>query len=108
MEISMRAAGGRRVLHLAGRFDAHEAAGFRAALEPLLAGPAPVVGVDLGDVVFLDSSALSELVRGMKRARSAGGDLVLVRLSAPARVILELTGLHRALTVEDTPVGSAP
>jgi anti-sigma B factor antagonist len=100
MEITPRLEGDRPALELAGRFDAHEAPRFRAALDALLDRDQPVVLVDLAGVAFIDSTALSELVRGMKHSRSRGGDLVLCRLSAPARVILELTGLHRALTVE--------
>lgn len=87
----------RAMLVVVGRFDAHECPAFRAALDPLLAGGRDI-DLDLSAVGFVDSSALAELVRARKRARSAGGDTRVVRVSDPVRVILELTGLTEALT----------
>ena len=57
--------------------------------------------VDLSDVDFIDSTALAELVRGMKRARLAGGDLRIARPSETVRVILELTRLDAAFDIVD-------
>jgi anti-sigma B factor antagonist len=84
---------------LAGRFDAHEVAGFRGALEPSLHEHGTRINLDLTNVIFIDSTALAELVRAMKQARLHDGDVVLVGLSDPVRVILELTRLDRALTI---------
>ena len=84
---------------LAGRFDAHESERVRAVLlEPLEAGHVDG-SVDLADVSFLDSSALAVLTTVMKRCREAGGDLTLVSVSDPVRVILELTRLDLAFTI---------
>lgn len=88
---------------VAGRFDAHETAGFRAAVEPLLAGYRPQLRLDLGSVLFIDSSALAELLRTQKRAREADGELVLTGLSDPVRVILELTALLPVFSVDLDP-----
>ena len=63
------AAGKAMTFVLSGRFDAHEAEGFRAAVDPALGAETPVVDIDLSDVEFLDSTALAELVRLMKRCR---------------------------------------
>ncbi len=89
------------VIRLRGRFDAHEAAGYRSLADRLSDEAGPSYDVDLHDVNFVDSSALAELVRSMKRARTAGGDVRLVSPSSSARVILELTGLDRAFVVVD-------
>lgn len=86
---------------LCGRFDAHEAARFRADIEPFLSLGTTDVRVDLSGVQFIDSTALSELVRAMHRARATGHDLLIVALSTPVRVIFELTRLDRALTLVD-------
>lgn len=86
---------------LTGRFDAHEVTGFRAGLDRAFADGHHNITVRLEDVNFLDSSALAELVRGMKHARQNGGDLVLVAPSDPVRVILELTGLDRAFVINE-------
>jgi anti-sigma B factor antagonist len=53
--------------------------------------------VDLGDVSFIDSSGLGALISGLKAARAAGGYLRIVRPNDQARMILELTTLHRVL-----------
>ncbi len=85
-------------LQLSGRFDAHEVADFRARFDALVP-PATALDVDLSDVNFIDSSALAELVRGLKHCRQAGGDLRLLQPSSPVRVILELTGLDKAFEI---------
>lgn len=86
-------------LELSGRFDAHEADVFRDAVEQALEGGANRLAITLTEVVFVDSAALAELVRGMKRCREKGGDLTLVAPSDPVRVILELTKLDAAFSI---------
>ncbi len=88
-----------RSLTLRGRFDAHEAPAFRDALDAAMDNGHHDLAVVLTDVEFVDSTALAELVRGMKRCREAGGDLALVSPSDPVRVILELTKLDAAFTI---------
>jgi anti-sigma B factor antagonist len=53
--------------------------------------------VDLGAVSFIDSSGLGALISGLKAARAAGGYLRIARPNDQARLILELTTLHRVL-----------
>lgn len=89
----------RRVVHLAGRFDAHEAPTFRAAVQPLITVEHPVISVDLSQVAFLDSTALAELVRLQKHARASGGEVVLVDPADAVRVILEITALAELFTI---------
>ena len=101
MQLNIHTEPPRSEIGVVGRFDAHETAGFRKAVDALVAGPAPDLRLDLSQVAFLDSSALAEIVRAMKLARSAGGDLVLTAVSVPVRVILELTGIERALRIVD-------
>jgi anti-sigma B factor antagonist len=91
-------------IELAGRFDAHELPTFRAAIEPMLRAGTTVL-LDLGHVVFVDSSALAELVRTQKSARAAGATLVITALSDPVRVILELTALSQVFTIRPAGVG---
>ncbi len=88
-------------LTLVGRFDAHEAVEFRSQLDQLMDDCSTDVRIDLDEVTFVDSAALAELVRGMKRARSEGRELVLESPSDPVRVILELTRLDAAFTIAE-------
>ncbi len=84
---------------LNGRFDAHEALEFRHHLEQLMDSTDIDVSVDLSEVTFVDSAALAELVRGLKRARTENRELLLRSPSDSVRVILELTKLDAAFTV---------
>ena len=86
-------------LVLAGRFDAHEAELFRTSIEETLQHGTTKIHVNLSEVEFVDSTALAELVRGMKRCREQQGDLVLVDPSHPVRIILELTKLDAAFSI---------
>lgn len=86
-------------VHLRGRFDAFEVEEFRASLEALQTKGATRISVDLSAVSFIDSTGLAELVRAMKRCRTAGGDLTLLTPSDPVQVILELTRLDAAFDI---------
>lgn len=85
------------VLTLDGRFDAHEAPAVVSALNGSLQTASVVV--NLSGVNFIDSTALSTLVQGMKHCRERSGDLVLSNLQQPVRVIFELTKLDRAFVI---------
>ena len=100
MRIRTETGAGHYSISLAGRFDAHEIDSFRFTFEPLLREPGTIVRVDLANVVFVDSSALAELLRSQRAARETDGDLVLVNMSDPVRIILELTALEQVFTIE--------
>lgn len=103
MRIRTDSIGGRHVVELAGRFDAHETQEFRLVVDPLLTRTGTTVRLDLSEVVFIDSSALAELVRARRTARAGGGDIVLTAVSTPVRVILELTAMNGVFTVDAAP-----
>lgn len=86
-------------LALHGRFDAHETDAFRQRIDAEMDSGVHHLRINLAAVEFVDSTALAELVRGMKRCRELGGDLVLVQPSDPVRVILELTKLVAAFEI---------
>jgi anti-sigma B factor antagonist len=92
--------GPRRLIALAGRFDANEVHEFAAAVGPVLRSAAPRVGFDLTEVGFIDSSALAELIRVRATALGAGGDFELVAVSDAVRIILEVTDLAPVLAPE--------
>jgi anti-sigma B factor antagonist len=55
--------------------------------------------LDLGNVSYIDSSGLGELVASFNALRSKGGDVKLLRLTPKTRDLLQITKL---LTVFDT------
>ncbi|HMZ06793.1 MAG TPA: STAS domain-containing protein [Anaerolineales bacterium] len=87
------------VLQLKGRFDAHEVEPVNTWLaEQTKAGNVKII-VSLEGVNFVDSTALSTLVRGLKLCREKNGDLHICSLQQPVRVIFELTRLDKAFDI---------
>lgn len=101
MEITRQVIDGWTTMVLAGRFDAHEVPEFEAEFESLtavLTDPTSspkgnIVHFDLGDVEFIDSSGLAQLVRCHKMLQSAAHEMHLSRVSNAVKVILEMTRL---------------
>jgi anti-sigma B factor antagonist len=85
-----------RILELTGRFDTFTATPVRQWLEGAITQQTPNIVVNLGQVHFVDSTALATLVQGMKRCRQLNGDLRLSNLQQPVRMIFELTRLDKA------------
>lgn len=102
MDMNVSNVNGVQVITLNGRFDAFEVPPLIKWFEENVTETQSHVAVDLGGVGFLDSAALASLVKGMKRCRERGGDLVLCNLQQAVRIIFELTGLHKAFTLVDT------
>lgn len=90
------------IISLTGRLDALEAGGLRDVLGNLVAAGTIQIVVDLSDVEFVDSAGLAALVKGMKDARSAGGDLRLVRSqNSDAQRVFSLTKFDKVFEMAD-------
>jgi anti-sigma B factor antagonist len=86
---------------LRGEVDLHSAPVLREHLRAAVdQGEARVI-VHLDGVRFIDSTGLGILVGAHKAQRAAGHSLELVCSRPRLLRILELTGLHRVLTVHD-------
>ena len=99
MEIKVSSRDNKPILYLMGRFDAHEISPVRDWLKEQVTAGNTKICINLADVNFIDSSALSTLVQGLKHCRESGGDLVLCSLPQPVRVIFELTRLDKAFRI---------
>jgi anti-sigma B factor antagonist len=89
------------VVSLTGELDLYNAEEVRSALLEACAGEPEVLVVDLGEVTFIDSTALGMLIE----ARSRMADRKGFRLAAPGietRRALEVSGLDRHFVVHDT------
>jgi anti-sigma B factor antagonist len=82
---------------LSGDVDAHTAPAMAAAMVKL---PAGLVSVDVAGVSFMDSSGLRVLMDVTKRARDAGGDLVVSRPTPAIARLVEISGLGGQLRLE--------
>ncbi len=87
------------VLQLKGRFDAHEVEPVNAWLAEQIKGDSVRIIINLEGVNFIDSTALSTLVRGLKLCREKNGDVHVCSLQQPVRVIFELTRLDKAFDI---------
>jgi anti-sigma B factor antagonist len=85
----------RATLTVHGDLDLGTSHRLRRVLVELDEAGATDVVVDLGDVDLLDSTGLGVLIGGLRRARQAGGELRLARLSPRHRELLSVTGLDR-------------
>jgi anti-sigma B factor antagonist len=70
-----------------------------AVVAALTAGRCVVA--DLADLVFIDSSGLSALLRCRHHARDQGGSFVIRDATGPVAHVLELTGIGKALSKPD-------
>jgi len=99
MELSTRTVHQVAIGEMKGRFDALEAPKLSTWLDTVSAqSPAQVI-VNMADVTFVDSTALSTLVKGMKRCRQQNGDLLICGLQKQVKVIFELTRLDKAFSI---------
>jgi anti-sigma B factor antagonist len=88
------------VVTLSGEADLHTASQLEQALQGVLALGGTAVAVDLGDVSFIDSTALGVLIRHQPRFNSRGGELVIVTQDRRVLRTFEITGLDRVFAIE--------
>jgi anti-sigma B factor antagonist len=88
------------VVTVTGELDFGTAPGFLDTTQPLLAAGRTVT-LDLTDLTFCDSSGLGALVRLHKRAAESGGEVVLSHVRDQILSTIQLTMLHRVLTVRE-------
>lgn len=86
-----------QLIKLGGEVDLSWSGRVRDAILAALDGAS--VGVDLGQVSYIDSSGIAALVEGLQTARDSGRRFVLVATSAPVLAVLELARLDRVFTL---------
>jgi anti-sigma B factor antagonist len=99
LELTISEHDGETVLSAAGELDVNTAPELREQLARLVNDGARQIVVDLADVSFVDSTALSVLVSALKRLRQSDGDLALASPTPSVRRVFEITGLTRLFTI---------
>jgi len=84
---------------ISGELDLATCPQLAGSLDGVVDGPAGDVVVDLSEVTFLDSTALTVLVTFRERLESVGRRLVLDRPSAVVVRVLTISGLLAAFAV---------
>ena len=90
------------VIALAGEVDLYTAPEFKQQLLEVISQGATHVIVDFTNTTFIDSTTLGVLVGGVKRLRTADGQLSLVCSDRNITKIFEITGLDRVFTIYPT------
>lgn len=99
MELRTRALGNVKVLEISGSFDVYSAPTARDWFTTEVARDTANIVVNLANVDFLDSTALSTLIQGKKITQANKGDLRLCNLQQPVRMIFELTRLDKVFEI---------
>jgi len=98
MTIDTRTSGGVTVLDMHGKITIEATAEVRKAIADLLEAGRKNILLNLGDVGFMDSSGIGELVRSYHSVRREGGQVKLLNLTKKIRALLAITKL---LTIFD-------
>jgi anti-sigma B factor antagonist len=99
LELTVSENDGETILRAAGELDVNTAPELREQLARLANDGVRQIVVDLADVSFVDSTALSVLVSALKRLRQADGDLTLASPTPSVRRVFEITGLTRLFAI---------
>jgi anti-anti-sigma factor len=87
---------GKSVIRLAGRFDFNAHRAFRDAYEPqLLDGGVREVEIDLGQVDYLDSSALGMLLMLKEKAEASAKAVALVNCRGTVKQVLDIANFSK-------------
>jgi len=81
------------IMNVKGRVDSSTAPELDNALENLLNNEKNKIVLNLEAVEYLSSAGLRALVKALKDAQKAGGDLRLAAVSEPIKVILRTVGM---------------
>ncbi len=100
VKLTTRQVGDVTVIDAAGRITLGEgASAFRTAIRDLVTKGNKKVLLNLGEVSYIDSSGIGELVSGFTTVRANEGQLKLVGLSKRVKDLLQITKLYTVFDV---------
>jgi anti-sigma B factor antagonist len=95
IKLNTRQVGDVTVLDLAGRITLGEGSStLRDSLKELVAKGEKKLLLNLGDVTYIDSSGIGELVSGFTTVTNGGGSLKLLGLNKRVKDLLQVTKLY--------------
>ncbi|GIE29272.1 hypothetical protein Ait01nite_023170 [Actinoplanes italicus] len=96
-------------LTLVGELDSDEAPKLSDAVtQAVRSHPGRPIGLDAGDLEFLDSGGLRALIESRQEAEAAGSRLTVVAVSTVVFQVLEITGLLSIFEVPRPGAGRQP
>jgi anti-sigma B factor antagonist len=102
MKASTRQVDGVTIVDLSGRITLGEgSAVLRDTIKDLLSKGQKKILLNLGDVSYIDSSGIGELVSAFTSVRNQGGELKLLHLTKKVHDLLQITKLYTVFDVKD-------
>src|SRR5476651_97977 len=102
MKASNRQVNGVTVVDMSGRITLGEGSVvLRDSIRDLVAKGQKKILLNLGDVTYIDSSGIGELVSAFTTVRNQGGDLKLLNLTKKVHDLLQITKLYTVFDVKD-------
>jgi anti-sigma B factor antagonist len=100
--LSLRRVGDVTVIDIVGQLKLDEdAVSLRDAVRDLVAKDQKKILVNLGEVPYIDSSGIGELVAGFTTVTNKGGQLKLLNLTKRVKDLLQITKLYTVFEVYD-------
>jgi anti-sigma B factor antagonist len=102
MKASTRQVDGVTIVDLSGRITLGEGSVIlRDTIKDLLGKGQKKILLNLGDVSYIDSSGIGELVSAFTSVRNQGGELKLLHLTKKVHDLLQITKLYTVFDVKD-------
>jgi anti-sigma B factor antagonist len=102
MKASNRQVNGVTVVDMSGRITLGEGSVvLRDSIRDLVAKGQKKILLNLGDVTYIDSSGIGELVSAFTTVRNQGGDLKLLKLTKKVHDLLQITKLYTVFDIKD-------
>ena len=107
MKASTRQLDGVTIVDLSGRITLGEGSVvLRDTIKDLLSKGQKKILLNLGDVSYIDSSGIGELVSAFTSVRNQGGELKLLHLTKKVHDLLQITKLYTVFDVKDDEAGA--
>ncbi|HEY1185168.1 MAG TPA: STAS domain-containing protein [Bryobacteraceae bacterium] len=102
VKLSTRQVGDVSVVDVAGRITLGEgSSALRETLRDMVGKNQKKILLNLGDVSYIDSSGIGELVSGFTSVTNSGGQLKLLNLNKRVKDLLQITKLYTVFDVHD-------
>ena len=102
MKVTTRQVDGITILDLSGRITLGEGSvTLRDSIRDVLAKGSNKILLNLGEISYIDSSGIGELVSAFTTVKNAGGELKLLNLTKKVHDLLQITKLYTVFDVKD-------
>ena len=107
VKLTSRQVGDVTVIDVAGRITLGEgSSALRDALRELVGKNQKKILLNLGEVNYIDSSGIGELVSGFTTVTNSGGQLKLLNLNKRVKDLLQITKLYTVFDVHEDEAGA--